>query len=67
MNPFKKEKFATKIWFSDNVEWSFKNMLKMMSAVLQQEIKDLVAVSWKREIFDEKFFLDNFELRSTNL
>ena len=42
-------------------------MLKMMSAVLQQEIKDLVAVSWKREIFDEKFFLDNFELGSTNL
>ena len=42
-------------------------MLKMMSAVLQQEIKDLVAVSWKRKIFDEKFFLDNFELGSKNL
>ena len=44
-----------KIWdknlFSDNVEWSSKNLWKMMSAdvkanIKQQEIKDVVAVSY---------------------
>ena len=28
----KKGKFETKIFFSDNAEWSFKNLWKMMSA-----------------------------------
>ena len=45
-----------KIFFSDNVEWSSKNLWKMVSTdvkanLKQQEIKDLVAVSYK-------FFLD---------
>ena len=46
----KKWKIETKIFFSDNVEWSSKNLWKMMSAdvkanIKQQEIKDLVAVN----------------------
>ena len=46
----KKWKIVTKIFFSDNVERSSKNLWKMMSAdvkanIKQQEIKDLVAVN----------------------
>ena len=42
--------FMTKIVFSDNVEWSSKNLWKMMSAGVKcntKQIKDLVAVSYK--------------------
>ena len=41
-----------KIFFLDNVEWSSKNLWNMMSAnvkaniIKQQEIEDLVAVSY---------------------
>ena len=45
------EKFVTKIFFSHNVEWSSKNLRKIISADVKankkkQEIKDLVAVSY---------------------
>ena len=48
----KKGKFETKIFFSDNVEWSSKNSWKMISAdvkanIKQQELKGLGAVSSK--------------------
>ena len=48
----KKEKFATKNLFSDNIEWSSKNLWKMISAdvkanIKQQEIKDLAGVSYR--------------------
>ena len=41
-----------KTFLSDNVEWSSKNLWKMISADVkankkQQEIKDLVALSYK--------------------
>ena len=36
VNPLKKEKFLTKIFFSNNVEWSSKNLWKMISA----DVKD---------------------------
>ena len=44
----KKGKFATKILFSDNDEWSSNNLWKIMSAdvkanIKKQEIKDVVA------------------------
>ena len=44
----KKGKFETKIFFSDNDEWSSNNLWKIMSAdvkanIKQQEIKNLVA------------------------
>ena len=47
-----------KIFFSDNVEWSSKNVWKMMPAdvkanIKQEEIRDLVTISY------------NFFLRST--
>ena len=46
----KRGKFVTKIFFSDNVEWSSKNLWKMVSAGVKanknnKEIKDLVAAS----------------------
>ena len=47
-----------KIFFLDNVEWSSKNLWNMMSAnvkaniIKQQEIEDLVAVSY---IFFKKY------------
>ena len=52
MNLLKKRKFETKIFFSDNVKWSSKKLLKMISSaektnVKQQEIKEMVAVSYK--------------------
>ena len=48
----KKGKFATKNLFSDNIEWSSKNLWKMISAdvkanIKQLDIKDLVAVPYK--------------------
>ena len=49
----KKGKFVTKIvFFSDNIERSSKNLQKMIPAdvkanIKQQEIKDLVVVSYK--------------------
>ena len=46
----RKGKLVTKIFFSDNVEWSSKNLWKMMSAGVKcntKQIKDLVAVSYK--------------------
>ena len=51
MNLLKKEKLWWKSFFSDDVEWSPKNMWKVMPADVkankkQQEIKDLVVVSY---------------------
>ena len=48
VDPLNKGKFMTKIFLADNVEWSSKNLWKMMSAdlktsIIQQEIKGLVA------------------------
>ena len=42
----------TKVFFSDNVESSYKNLLEMISAdvkanLKQKEIKELVVVSYK--------------------
>ena len=53
VNLLKKGKFVTKIFFSYNVEWSSKNLWKMMSAdvkanIKQQEIKYLVAYFKKK-------------------
>ena len=47
----KKGESMTKIFFSDNVEWSSKNLWKMMSGnIKQQEVKDLVAYFRKKYI-----------------
>ena len=48
----KKGKFVTKIFFSDNVEWSSKNLWKMIFADVKAnknntKIKDLVVASYK--------------------
>ena len=41
MNPLKKENSWQKSFFSDNAEWSFKNLWKMISAGVEanEEIK----------------------------
>ena len=51
-NLLKKENSGRKSFFSDNIEWSSKNLWKMISAdvkanIKQQEIKDLVGVSYR--------------------
>ena len=54
----KKEKLVTKIFFSYNVEWSSKNLWKMISADVkakQQEIKDLVAYLVKEYVQNLKY------------
>ena len=47
-----KGNFVTKVFFSDNVESSYKNLLEMISPdvkanLKQKEIKELVVVSYK--------------------
>ena len=51
MDPIKKENLVQKD-FSDNFEWSYKKLWKIISGAAwaytkQQEIKELVAVSYK--------------------
>ena len=47
----KKGKFVKKIFLSDNAEWSFKNLWKVIPVKVKanknNKIKDLVAVSYK--------------------
>ena len=57
----KKGESMTKIFFSDNVEWSSKNLWKMMSAdvkanIKQQEVKDLLGYLTKK-------YLQKFEIQ----
>ena len=50
LSEFVKNKICYKNLFSDNAEWSFKNLWKMMTADVKankEQIKDLVAVSYK--------------------
>ena len=52
MNPLKKKNIRDEIFFWDNIEWSCKNLWKIISAdvkanIKQQEIKDLMVVSYK--------------------
>ena len=52
VNPLKKKNSWRKYFFSDNIEWSSKNLWKMTSAdvkanIKPQEIKNLVGVSYK--------------------
>ena len=56
----RKGKFMTKIFFSNNIEWSFKNLWKMMSAdvkanIKQQEIKDPVVYPTKKYLQNLKY------------
>ena len=46
----KKRKFVTKVFCTDNIEWSSKNLWKVVFDDVKakvQEIKDLVTVSYK--------------------